>query len=287
MFFGGRLAASLLLTFFYRNHAKSATDLLKMNINDYINRINYRGDLRPTLHALRGLQKAHLLNVPFENLAIHYGNSIDLDMDNIYHEIVVKGRGGFCYELNGVFDTLLKRLGFDSKIISARVYDNKKEDFGKEYDHLAIIVVLDNIKYLVDVGFGEFVFYPLKLEINKTQSDPRGDFVIEEYDNKYYQVSKIEGKTKSIEYIFSEKERAIDEFSGMCNYHQTSPDSHFTQKKLISKPTENGRITITGNTLKITKNGEIKENRPLKEGDYKKQLLRWFNIDEAKIRDSR
>jgi len=247
----------------------------KMNIEDYINRINYSGDLSPNLEVLKGLQSAHLLNVPFENLDIHYGNYINLDLDNIYDKVVLKGRGGFCYELNGLFDAFLKRIGFDSKIISARVYDDKRKAFGKEYDH---------IKYLVDVGFGEFVFHPLKVELDKLQSDPRGNFVIEKHKNEYLQVSKVQGKTKSVEYIFSEKERGINEFSEMCNYHQTNAESHFTQKKLISKPTKKGRITITGNTLKITENGAVKENSKFNEEDYNKQLLRWFDIEESKIK---
>ena len=250
-----------------------------MNIKDYINRINYKGDLKPSFTVLKDLQKAHLLNVAFENLDIHYGNTIDLDLIKIYHKIVEKGRGGFCYELNGLFNRLLKNIGFDSKMISARVYDNKNKKFGKEYDHLAIIVKLDKIKYLVDVGFGEFIFHPLKLEIYTIQSDPRGDFIIEQYDQEYDQVSKIEDKKTSIEYIFSEKERTLNEFTEMCNYHQTNANSHFTQKKLISKPTKNGRITITGDTLKITENGKIKKNISLNKEDYKKQLFKWFNID--------
>lgn len=257
-----------------------------MNIKNYIDRINYEGDLTPNLKVLKGLQKTHLLHVPFENLDIHYGNPVNLDIDRIYHKVVVKGRGGFCYELNGLFYTLLKELGFDSTIISARVYDGKKEKFGKEYDHMAIIVRLNKIEYLVDVGFGEFVFHPLKFEMGKTQSDPRGNFAIEEYGNEYYKVSKIEREATSIEYIFTKKKRVLNEFTEMCNYHQTSPDSSFTQKSLISKPTLKGRITITGNTLKITeRNALIKEHLFAKE-EYKKQLQDWFNIEELTIKAS-
>jgi len=253
-----------------------------MNIKHYINRINYEGDLTPNLKVLKDLQQTHLLNVPFENLDIHYGNPIDLD--KIYHKVVKKGRGGFCYELNGLFYTLLNAIGFDSKIISARVYDSKKEGFGKEYDHLAIIVKLNQVEYLVDVGFGEFAFHPLKFEMDSIQSDPRGDFVIEEYKNGYFKVSKIEGETKSYEYIFTKKKRALNEFAEMCNYHQTSPNSNFTQKKLISKPTEIGRITITGNTLKITEGGVTMKEHQFAKEEFAKYLRKWFNIEELKIK---
>jgi N-hydroxyarylamine O-acetyltransferase len=253
-----------------------------MNIEAYINRINYKGNLTPNLEVLKNLQKMHLLNVPFENLDIHYKSPIDLNIDKFYQKVVEKERGGFCYELNGLFNRLLQKLGYNSKIISARVYDNKKNDFGEDYDHLAIIVEINQTEYLVDVGFGEFTFYPLKLEIDNIQSDQRGKFVIERYDNDYFKVSKMEEGIKSFEYIFTKKKRALSEFTKMCNYHQTSRNSHFTQKKLISKPTETGRITITGNTLKITAGSEIIEELQFNNEDFGKYLWNYFNIDELK-----
>jgi len=192
-----------------------------MKIKEYIKRINYSGDLIPNLVVLKQLQKTHLLNVPFENLDIHYANPIELDIDKIYHKVVVKKRGGFCYELNGLFQKLLSMIGFESKIISARAYDKNKEKFGEEYDHLAIIVKLNQNEYLTDVGFGEFAFHPLKLKTNKFQTDPRGNFIIVTYKNDYFKVSKEHRGKKTNEYIFTKKERAIKEFNEMCHFHQT------------------------------------------------------------------
>ena len=245
-------------------------------------RINYQGDLIPNFYVLKELQKNHLLSVPFENLDIHYGIPIELEVAKFYKKIVNEKRGGFCYEMNGLFQSLLNKLGFESKIVSARVYDNKKENFGEEYDHLAIIVEVNHVEYLVDVGFGEFAFHPLKLETNEIQEDPRGNFIIEK-TNDVYKVSKIMEEGKTIEYRFTNKERALHEFKAMCKLHQTSPDSHFTQKKLISKPTANGRITITENTLKITENGIVKKTIEFREDEFAEQLQKWFQIDELKI----
>jgi len=131
-----------------------------MNIHEYLNRIKYEGDMTPGLKLLQGLQKSHLMTVPFENLDIHYGNPIELDLGSFYRKIIIQKRGGFCYELNSLFQTLLDLLGFESKIISARVYDSQKNDFGEQYDHLAVIVTLDSKEYFVDVGFGEFACDP-------------------------------------------------------------------------------------------------------------------------------
>ncbi|GAB4453895.1 MAG: arylamine N-acetyltransferase [Bacteroidales bacterium] len=249
-----------------------------MDIKYYINRIKYIGGLNPNLETLKALQKSHLLNIPFENLDIHLNNSIELKLDKIYQKIVVNKRGGFCYELNGLFHYLLQSIGFNSKIISARVYDSSNKRFGDEYDHLAIIVKLDQSEYLTDVGFGEFAFNPLKIEPNTIQSDTRGNFIIETHEENYYKVSKIENDIKTIEYIFSLQEREFSEFNQMCIYHQTNENSHFKQKILVSKPTENGRITITGNVLKISQMGAVKVNEEIEDGDFENQLLKWFDI---------
>ena len=86
-----------------------------MNHLDYLKRINYSGSLEPSLKVLKQLQQAHLMSVPFENLDIHYGRTIELDLDKIFNKVVVDHRGGFCYELNGLFGELLSMLGFKIK----------------------------------------------------------------------------------------------------------------------------------------------------------------------------
>ncbi len=252
-----------------------------MNVKEYINRINYKGDVKPNLEVLKELQEKHLLNVPFENLDIHNKRPIELDVAKFYNKVVIEKRGGFCYELNGLFHHLLNTVGFKSKIISARVYDSKKTDFGKEYDHMAIIVEWNQNEYLVDVGFGEFAFNPLIIEPNKIQKDPRGNFVVEQI-NGGFTVSKLSGQVNSIEYKFTIKSRELNEFQGMCEYHQISPNSHFTQKKLISKPTKDGRVSITGNTLKITREGVVHKKIELLASEYAEQLFKWFGLMKKK-----
>lgn len=247
-----------------------------MNVEAYLNRINYTGYLIPDLEVLKNLQKNHLLHVPFENLDIHYGKTINLDVGKFYHKIVEEKRGGFCYELNGLFNTLLNALGYNSSIISARVYDVKRENFGKEFDHMAMIIELNQAEYLVDAGFGEFAFHPLPLETGTVQTDPRGDFIIEEFKNDYLMVSRTDGETRTPQYIFTRQKRELNEFREMCHYHQTSPDSHFTQKRLISKPTETGRITITGNTLKIIEGGKVIKECDFRDDDFETYVKEWF-----------
>ncbi|MBL6447769.1 arylamine N-acetyltransferase [Fulvivirga sp. 29W222] len=248
-----------------------------MNKDLYLSRIGYKAELILTFEVLKDLQKAHLLNIPFENLDIHFGNYIRLDIERIYQKVVVNKRGGFCYELNGLFYELLEALGYQTKRISARVFDSKK-GYSKEYDHLVIIVEIDAQEYLVDVGFGEFTFGPLKVELDTIQQDERGDFVIDMLDENWFRVGKVIDKAVTPQYIFKNQQREFDEFAEMCQYHQTSPESHFTQKRLISKPTENGRITLTGDLLKIKEGEEVTEAVLKGEEAFHRELWNHFNI---------
>lgn len=250
---------------------------MKINKEHYLKRINYSGSLEANLNTLKRLQKLHLLNVPFENLDIQNNVSINLSIDKIFDKIVNKNRGGFCYELNGLFYELLVVLGFDALRVSARIYDQNK-GYGKEFDHFSIIVTINNTKYLTDVGFGEFTFEPLKIQLGIIQNDKRGNYLIDNYEKRYFRVNKVENNQLTPKYIFSETERMFSEFEKMCIYHQTSPDSNFTSKRLITLPTENGRITISGNTLKVKEFESIKEFVLKNESEYEKELWNKFKI---------
>ena len=249
-----------------------------MEIEKYLERIGYKGSIKPTIGLLNALQKKHLLNIPFENLDIHYKIPIDLNLANIFEKVVIKRRGGFCYELNGIFHELLNSIGFNVKMVSARVFNQEQQIFSPEFDHLAIIAKIDSIDYLADVGFGEFAFGPLKIELNTIHNDERGSFRIERYDDLYYNVSKQVGENWVPEYMFTLKKRDLSEFKDMCHYHQTSPLSHFTQNKFCSLPTENGRITVTAKKIKITEGDSVAELQLNSEEEFLVALEKYFHI---------
>lgn len=249
-----------------------------MNTEKYLNRLEYTGSLHPTLEVLSQLQEAHVLHIPFENLDIHYGVPIELDIGRIFSKVVLNGRGGFCYELNGLFHELLRTLGFHAKRIAARVYD-KANGYGPPYDHLAILVEIEGVTYLSDVGFGEFAFSPLRLETGIIQKDIRGEFIIEHAEDNYYRVSKSENGILVPQYIFTPKACEFREFNEMCHYHQSNPHSHFTQNVLITRPTPGGRITITKDTLKITNGGSVRETHLETEEAFPEMVRKYFGIE--------
>lgn len=252
-----------------------------MEIGKYLDRIRYSGQLEPSLQVLKKLQKNHLLHIPFENLDIHYNNPIELDINQFYNKIVERGRGGFCFELNGLFYELLLSLGFNAIRVSARVY-SKEKVYSPDFDHLTIIVTIEDTDYLTDVGFGEFIFEPLEIEVGKIQNDERGSYYIDTYEDGYLRVNKIENEKSTPEFIFKKVERELSAYAEMCEYHQTDPSSHFMKKRLISLATENGRITISGDILKIKENNTTTEKELKNETEFEKELWDKFKISLEK-----
>ncbi len=230
-----------------------------MNKEKYFSRIGIeKTDIAPSLENLKLLQKQHLLHVPFENLNIHWKRAIVLDTKAILQKILEENRGGFCYELNGLFYKLLAEIGFRSKMISARV-SNGKGEFGAEFDHLAILTEIDGEEYLVDVGFGSFTAEPLKFVLDAEQKDENGVFLIRKFDENYFEVVTKDGDEWKSEYIFTTLPRDLAEFAEMCHFHQTSPESHFTRNKIFSLMTKDGRKTLTDSKFIETKGGQKNE----------------------------
>lgn len=89
------------------------------DIKAYLNRIGYEGAVNPSSDTLRALHLAHVLTVPFENLDIHLGRSISIEPEALFRKIVLARRGGYCFELNGLFALLLEQLGFSVTRLAA------------------------------------------------------------------------------------------------------------------------------------------------------------------------
>src|SRR3984893_16188417 len=153
-----------------------------MDIRAYLKRINYKGPVAPSAETLRLLQVAHLCTVPFENLSIHSGEPIVLDDQALFEKIIRRRRGGFCYELNGLFAALLRTLGFDVTMLSARVA-NDEGVFGPDFDHMTLQASLAD-PWLVDVGFGDSFLEPLRLDEESEQVQGSRAYRIDREDER-------------------------------------------------------------------------------------------------------
>ena len=253
-----------------------------LNAPSYLARIAYSGPTEPSAETLRALHRAHMLAVPFENLDISLGRKILTDENRILHKIVEEHRGGFCYELNGAFAALLRALGFQVTLLSARVARANGGE-APEFDHLALRVDLEQ-SWLADVGFGESFLEPLRLESNREQVDPAGRFRLVQVEERIQmEKAELDGSWKR-QYSFTLQPRELREFSGMCHYHQTSPDSSFTRSRICSRATPEGRVTLSEMKLISTRNG-TRDERTLNSVKERAAVLReHFGIVEPTTR---
>lgn len=247
-----------------------------VDVSSYLGRIAYSGSTVPADETLRALHRAHMVSVPFENLDISLGRKIIAGEDAIVKKVVGRRRGGFCYELNGAFAALLRALGFQVTLLSARVARANGGE-GPEFDHLTLRVDLEQ-PWLADVGFGESFLEPLRLTAGREQSDPAGTFrLIQGGDRWNLQKKEPDGNWKA-QYSFSLRPRCLEEFAGMCHYHQTSPASSFTQKRICSRATPEGRITLSEMTLILTNKGQRTERELASEKEWLRILDEQFGI---------
>jgi N-hydroxyarylamine O-acetyltransferase len=253
-----------------------------MDIHSYLKRINYHGSLAPSAQTLRDLQVAHLLTIPFENLSIHSAEPIVLNDDALFEKIVGRRRGGFCYELNGLFAALLRELGFEVTMLSAGVA-NAQGVFGPDFDHMTLLVVPDRDrseeKWLADVGFGDSFVEPLRLDFRDEQLQGARGYRIGD-DGSHLLMIQREGEEEwKVQYRFTLQPYDYPDFAGMCRFHQTSPDSHFTRARVCTRATPDGRLTLSEMRLITTIHGMERTERLLtNEIEYSSILKEYFGI---------
>lgn len=225
-----------------------------MDLNSYLDRIGAARPATLDIAALRELHLRHLHAVPFENLSIHLDEPIDLTEQALLDKIVRRRRGGFCYELNGAFAHLLRGLGFDVTLLSAKVVQPDGR-VGPPFDHLALRVELDE-PWLVDVGFGRNSLYPLRLNATEPQADPAGEFLVVDTPGGDLELRR-DGTPA---YILERRGRALEDFVPTAWWQSTSPDSPFTKGPSCSVFTPSGRLTLAGNRLIETVDGVRSEH---------------------------
>lgn len=239
----------------------------------YLARIGYRGATEPSPAVLADLQLAHLLAVPFENLSIHTGEQIRLRSDWLFDKVVRRRRGGFCYELNGLFAELLVDLGFPVERLAARVFRDDGS-LGIPLGHLCLRVIAGGQAWLVDVGFGDNFALPLALDDAREQGDGRRRYRIEPDGDE--RVLWAEARRS---YRFGLTPLALADFEPGRHYHTTSPESHFTAHRVISLLTPDGRVTLRDDRLIVTAGDDKHEEPVAGAGEWRRLAAERFGID--------
>ena len=242
-----------------------------MDVQKYLDRIQFSKNLICTDEVLKSIHQLHVHQIPFENLDIYYKKIFNLDIESVFKKVVINNRGGFCYELNLLFDWLLNSIGFTSRIISARIF-NDDGTLGPQFDHMCVYVKT-NSDFLVDVGFGDLFVLPLEIK-NGVQFDGRNYFQIEKLEKNDFLLSmSADGIDFKKKYIFNLEFVNAKDFESICFDKQTNPSSYFVQNVICTKPTKTGRITIFNNKF-IEKITDSRFETPINDNEEMKIFLK-------------
>lgn len=247
-----------------------------MDLNLYLKRIGIKKIESPSIGYLAELQNRHLLSIPFEDLDIPY-KRIELNLQKIYNKIIPTKRGGFCYELNGLFHWLLTSLGFKADMLSARVFNSQKQELGPEYDHMVLLVHLDK-GYLVDVGFGDSFRVPIEMPDGEV-NDVSGSYKVHVVKKNIFELHQKNENGWQLQYNFSTEPKQFYDYKDMCDFQQDSPDSHFRTRMLCTIATETGRITLSNNSVTITEGKTKAKTEFTNRNDFNILLKKHFGIE--------
>ncbi|GAB4516379.1 MAG: arylamine N-acetyltransferase [Amphiplicatus sp.] len=246
-------------------------------LEHYLRRIGYAGALRPEPETLRGLMRAHLAAVPFENLDVQLGRPVYLDPDRIFDKIVARRRGGWCYEMNGIFGWALGELGFEVTRLAGGV---RRDQAGDDVlgNHLCLLVRIDGRPWLADVGFGGSLLEPLPLEPLE-RDQPPFRLSLSAVDEGFWRYTEDAGESL-FSFDFAPAPADEDLLAAKCAWLQSDPASPFVQNLVAQKRLADRHISLRGRVLKeLTAEGARK--RMLASADELVQTLReTFGLDE-------
>jgi N-hydroxyarylamine O-acetyltransferase len=247
-----------------------------LDLNAYLERVGYGGPVAPTESALIALHRAQVFTIPFENLDIHLGRPIRLDAASLCAKLVDGHRGGYCYELTGLFLLVLRRLGFDVMCLAGR---NMMRETPVQKSHQALLVTLDRRQWLVDLGFGgNGLIEPIPLEPGTVFPQFFDAFRIQQLSPFSFLLQSRPHDTWQSLYAFTLEEYYPLDYAMMNYYNSTSPTSAFTQRRMAARPGPEGRTTLSDRELKVRRGSET-TTMLLDEGEpYLAALAEYFGI---------
>ncbi|HEY8939139.1 MAG TPA: arylamine N-acetyltransferase [Cellvibrio sp.] len=225
-------------------------------LTDYARRIGYTGELTASVTTLTEFMKRQLLTVPFENLDVQAGKIVSLVPEDIAGKILYKPRGGYCYEVNGLFAMALEALGIEYQILGARpmFYPTRRAR-----THMVIIAKIDGRQFLCDCGFGAFgIREPIALD-QANQIIQQGDdkFRLLSDDNQNFTLQAFTEGEWASQFGFDLYPHEMVDFMPANFFNSKHPDTIFVQKLLVALITPNGRKILLDGRLKRIEKGEV------------------------------
>ncbi|WP_147820296.1 arylamine N-acetyltransferase family protein [Salidesulfovibrio onnuriiensis] len=243
----------------------------------YLRKLNLSDPVEPTVDTLRALQHAQFHTIPFENFDIHLGRGVDLDPEHQFDKLVHLPRGGYCFELNGLFLRALRAFGFEARALLARVHLTGTPS-GR--GHQISLIETDGRQWIADVGFGKDTPRgPMPLELGAVRKFNGVEYRLGDGGVFGTMLQKFtEGEWRNL-YSFDMEHVCPADIDYGNHYVSTSPRTFFTQARVAMRPLEDGMITLYNHRLTVTRhNREEKHELPEGQG-YLDALKTHFGIE--------
>jgi N-hydroxyarylamine O-acetyltransferase len=247
-------------------------------LQDYLRRIEYAGDVGTSKSVLFALQKHHLAAIPFENLDVQLGVPVTIDSKAAFEKIVGNGRGGWCYEQNGLFGWALKEIGFDVTRVAAAVMRQERGDIAAG-NHLCLLVRLPDLgdTFLADVGFGGGMLQPIPL-LESQYEQPPFRIGLTEIDGGNWRFWEDDGNGK-FSYDFRAERADESALKDKCQFMQNDPSSSFVLNLVAQIRADEEYRVLRGRVLKTSRRGGSETSILDSADELLDVLRRHFNLD--------
>jgi len=248
--------------------------MFDFDIEKYLQRIGVTSVVgEPDGELLKTIHKAHYMTVPYENLDIIQGLPLDLSTEALYDKIVNRKRGGYCFEINGLFGALLRSMNYDVTDHLARFLLD--EPYIPMRRHRVLKVQLADGAYACDVGIGiESPRIPLRIVENVVQNDGFAEYRFENEPFLGWVLwqKKLLGEWKKL-YSFTDEVQLSVDFLQPSFYCEKSPESVFNKAPMIALKTNVGLNSYDGKVFKISSKGNIMRSITPKDKVEEQQLI--------------
>lgn len=226
-----------------------------VSLTAYFKRLGLADDLSGTAPADLGLLKtlidAHTRSIPFENLDSLLRISVPLDLASIENKLVLSARGGYCFEQNTYFATVLEQLGYQVERLAARVVWGSSANNSSTIPraHMVLLVTIGEHRYLCDVGFGGLTpTGPLHFVTETEQVTPHEKFRLVDYKGQYL-LQALPGNEWRDVYLFDLQRQSAIDYEVANHYVSTHANSHFRHTLMIARAFPGGRYSLLNRRL--------------------------------------
>ena len=214
---------------------------------------------------LRRIFRAHVTHVPYENIDYLNLEKKEITPERLYEQVVVKRRGGTCYDLNGLLGEALRTLGYAAYPVIADHYRTHMEH--TNYRHSALVVRdCEGTVWLCDVGDSfSGALEPLLLQEGAEQRRGGEVYRLEKREDGEWMLSVCLKGEWIPNYAFREEPATWEDLT----YYKLvamNPEIPFTQEELFHLRAEDGFRMLRGRTL-VEKTAEGKTVRTVEESE--------------------